>query len=48
MQTLAEKRSVVLFPLPKFINKEVIDGIRGKINATRACVLNKDASVSLS
>lgn len=48
MRTLVEKKSVILFPLPKFINPGVIQGIKNKIEGSRACVLSSDASVSLS
>ena len=48
MRTLVEKKSVVLFPLPKYIKPEVIQGIKSKIEKSRACVLSSDASVSLS
>ena len=48
VQTLVEKKSVALFPLPKFIDDEVIERIKRKISLTRTCVLSEDASVSLS
>ena len=47
MRTLVEKRSVALFPQPDQLNPQVIDNIRIKIDSTRACILSRNASVSL-
>ena len=47
MRTLVEKRSVALFPQPDQLNPQVIDNIRTKIDSTRACILSRNACVSL-
>ena len=48
MQTLVEKKNVILFPLPKQIDDIVIENIKGSIEKTKTCILSQNASVSLS
>lgn len=48
ISTILQYRRIALFPIPKQMTPEIIEGTKNQVADLRECVLSADATISLS